>query len=154
MQYCTHKSKSLSQCSLLQDGLHVEPRKTEKKESSWFDFGGSGAAWVGFPTVPVVDGDQLWRARSSSRGEKYVFESVSTFCIYPVKLQPVPTHSRVNTLSLQEPKGHTQHPSSLHGRRFVQSGGLCWLRSQVLQSLHQRRTANNAIWWGQAVAQH
>ena len=44
MQYCTHKSKLLSQGALLQDGLHVEPRKTEKKESSWFDFGGSGAA--------------------------------------------------------------------------------------------------------------
>ena len=149
MQYCTHKSKSLSQ-SLLQDGLHVEPRKTEKRESSWFDFGGSGAAWVGFPSWwwSVVTGKILFQ-----RGE-YVFESVSAFCICPVKLQPVPTHSRVNTLSLQEPKGHRQHPSSLHGRRFVQSGGLCWLRSQVLQSLHQRRTANDAIWWGQAVAQH
>lgn len=72
--------------------------------------------------------------------------SVSAFCIaIPVKLQPIPAHSRVNTLLLQEPKEHRQHPSSSHGRRFVQSGGLCWLRSQVLQSLHQRRTANDAI---------
>ena len=33
MQYCTHKSKSLSQCSLLQDGLHVEPQENwEERE--------------------------------------------------------------------------------------------------------------------------
>lgn len=83
MQYCTHKSKSLSQCSLLQDGLHVEPRKTEKKESSWFDFGGSGAAWVGFPTVPVVDGDQLWRARSSSRGGNMSLSQFQPFAYVP-----------------------------------------------------------------------